>query len=161
VKLRHVVGALLLALFFGASLAPAANAQYPPTQGNGRVTKSTVAPGGCVTFSGDGFAPSTTVTVTDNGKTVTTVTTSLTGTFSVEVCPEVLGVHNIRGTGKNPVGGTRVVVAQVTVTRSGLPRTGSNTTIPAIGIGAALVLLGAGIVFAFRRRRHPALVLSA
>jgi LPXTG-motif cell wall-anchored protein len=155
VKLRHVVGALLLALFFGASVAPAAFAQYPPTTGNGRVSKSTTSPGGCVTFSGDGFAPSTTVTVTDNGKTVTTVTTSATGTFSVEVCPEVLGVHNIRGTGKNPLGATRVVVAQVTVTRSGLPRTGSDTTIPAVGIGAALVLLGAGVVYAFRRRRQP------
>lgn len=159
-KLRHVVGALMLALFFGASVAPAAFAQYPPTQGNGRVTKSTVSPGGCVTFTGDGFAPSTTVTVTDNGKTITTVTTSPTGTFSVEVCPEVKGVHNLRGTGKNPLGGTRVVVAQVKVLGTSLARTGSNAIKPAIGIGAALVILGAGLVYAFRRRRHPAAVTA-
>ena len=157
VKLRDVVGTLMLTVFLGCALAPAASAQYPPTAGNGRVTRSTVGPGGCVTFSGDGFAPNTEVTVTDNQTTVGTVTTSLTGTFSFEVCPTVLGVHILRGTGQTPTGATRVVVAQVRVLGS-LASTGTatNDTRQTVAVGAALIVAGAGAVVMARRRRTRA-----
>ncbi len=156
-KLRDVVGTLMLAVFFGLALAPAASAQYPPTVGNGRVSRSSVGPGGCVTFTGDGFAPNTPVTVTDNNETVGTVTTSPTGTFSIEVCPEVLGVHILRGTGKTPTGATRVVVAQVRVLGSRLPSTGSaNDTDQTVAIGASLVIAGAGAILVAQRRRRVA-----
>ena len=154
-KLRNVVGTAVLTLVLGGALFSPASAQYPPSAGNGHVTKSTVGPGGCVTFTGDGFAPDSSVTITDNGKTVGTVTTSVTGTFTKEVCPTVLGVHILRGTGKTPTGATRVVVAQVTVVAgSRLPSTGSDHTFETIALGAGLVLVGAGAVVVARRRRR-------
>jgi LPXTG-motif cell wall-anchored protein len=157
VKLRNVVGTFLLTLFLGTALATAASAQYPPQAANGRVTKSTVGPGGCVTFSGDGFAPGSTVTVTDNNATVGTATASVTGTFSLQVCPQVLGVHILRGTGKTPTGATRVVVAQVRVVQaSRLPSTGSDKTLETVALGAGLVVAGAGAVAFARRRRTRA-----
>lgn len=157
VKLRNVVSMLMLTLFFGGALAPAASAQYPPQAANGRVTKSTVGPGGCVVFSGDGFAPGSEVVVTDNQTTVGTATASLTGTFSLEVCPTVLGVHILRGTGETATGATRVVVANVRVVQaSRLPSTGSDTTRAAIALGGGLVVAGAGAVVLARRRRTRA-----
>ena len=156
-KLRNAAGTAVLTLVLGGALFSSASAQYPPSAGNGHVTKSTVGPGGCVTFTGDGYAPNSTVTITDNGTTVGTVTTSLTGTFSKQICPSVLGVHVVRGTGKTPTGSTRVVVAQVrVVSASGLPRTGGDHVVETVAIGAGLVLVGAGVVVAARRRRSHA-----
>jgi hypothetical protein len=156
VKLRHFPG-IFLVLFVVLAGAVPAQAQYGATVGNGRVSKGAVQPGGCVTFSGDGFAPNTTVTVTDNGATVGTPTTTATGTFSFQVCPEVKGVHILRGTGTNPAGGTHVVVARVTVAGRRLATTGTSSTVPALLLGLGLVVAGSGTVLAgsrLRRRRN-------
>ena len=156
-KLRHLLGAFL-ALFFVLGTATAASAQYGATTGNGTVDDGAVPPGECVTFGGDGFAPGSEVTISDNGTTVGTVDASLTGTFSTEVCPEVLGVHILRGTGVDVAGNQRVVTARVVVSNQ-LSVTGSSSTVPALLAGLGLVVAGSGTVLAgsrIRRRRRLA-----
>jgi len=150
--LRRCAAYGTLAVLLGIALAPSATAQYPPTSSTGRVTAATIAPGGCVTFSGDGFAPDSAVTVSDNGTTVRTVEATLTGDFATSVCPTVLGVHILRGTGVDVLGATRTVTAEVTVVAA-LSSTGAANVLPTVGAGAALVALGSGIVYLARRRR--------
>ncbi|MDQ1711628.1 MAG: hypothetical protein QOE45_1078 [Frankiaceae bacterium] len=142
-------------------LAPAtaayAQVPYPPTVGNARVSATAVKPGGCVTFSGDGFLPASPVVVTDDGAAVTTVTTGTDGSFSTQVCPSVLGVHLIRGAGTGTNGAARVLSASVTVSATGLAGTGAANTVPMVAVGAGMILAGAGaVVVASRRRRATA-----
>lgn len=120
-KLRHLVGTLVLALTMGTALP--AHAQYPPTVGNGRVTRSEVKQCQCTLFSGDGFLPGTTVTVTDRGptgapKVVATVTADSKGGFKVKVCfdeKSVPGKHTLAAKGTGADGKPREVRATVTV----------------------------------------------
>jgi LPXTG-motif cell wall-anchored protein len=157
VKLTHLAGAsLALGVLLGPVAAAHAQTPYPPSTGNGQVNDTSVKPGECVTFSGDGYLPASPVQVTDNGATVTTVTTGTDGTFSTQICPTVLGVHLIRGTGTGTNGAARVLSASVTVA-SGLATTGAANTVPMVAVGAGMILAGAGaVVVASRRRRVSA-----
>jgi len=154
--LRRCAATGTLTILLGMALAPAAAAQYPPTSSSGRVTAGRVEPGGCVTFSGDGFEPGTDVTVTDNDTEVRTVQATDTGAFSTSVCPTVLGVHILRGTGTGANGGERTVTAEVTVVES-LSATGASNVLPTLGAGATLVALGSGLAYLARRRRRVVL----
>ena len=121
-KLRHLIGTLMVALTLGVSVVPAA-AQYPPVVGNGRVTRSEVKQCQCTQFSGDGFEPGTVVTITDRGpsgpaRVVATVTADSRGEFKVKVCFDETsdeGQHTLTATGTQPGGGAREVRATVTV----------------------------------------------
>lgn len=121
-RLRHLAGAALLALTVGAAV-PHASAQYPPTVANGRVTRSEMKQCQCTQFSGDGFAPGTTVTVYDKGpdgieRVVGSVTTDGKGEFKLKVCFDETssqGEHTLIGRGDQPDGGAREVRATVTV----------------------------------------------
>lgn len=120
--LRHLVGAIALAVTLGGAL-PAVHAQYPPTVGNGRVTRSEVKQCQCVQFSGDGFEPGTTVTVVDRDaagleRVVGTATVDAKGGFKLRVCfdeQSAQGEHTLIGRGVQPDGGAREVRATVTV----------------------------------------------
>jgi hypothetical protein len=150
--LRRCAAYGVVTVVLGIALAPAAHAQYPPTSSTGRVTAGRVTPGGCVTFSGDGFAGEVPIAVSDNGTTVQSVESDTAGLFSTSVCPTVLGVHLLRATGEGANGASRTVTAEVTVVAS-LSTTGANDVLPTVGAGAALVALGAAIVYVARRRR--------
>jgi hypothetical protein len=82
---------------------------YPPNPGNGsgHVDKTRVAPGECVTFSGNGFRPRTTVTVADNGAVVGATQANSAGEFSKQVCfgaTSAPGQHELTGTGADKGG---------------------------------------------------------
>lgn len=154
--MRRCAAVGTLTVILGVALAPAATAQYPPTNSTGRVSAGRVEPGGCVTFSGDGFLAGTDIAISDNGTPVRTVQASATGTFSTSVCPTVLGVHILRATGTGTTGEERTVTAEVTVVES-LAATGASNVLPTVGAGAGLVALGSGIVYLARRRRRVAL----
>lgn len=155
-NLSHLAAVPLAVLaVLGPAASVAAQSTYPPTAENGQVSDTSITPGQCVTFSGDGFAPGTPVQVTDNDQPVTTVDASATGSFSVQVCPEVLGLHILRATGTGLTGGTHTVTATVNV--FALSVTGSGNTVPMGVVGAGLVLAGTtAVVVASRRRRRLA-----
>jgi hypothetical protein len=155
VKLRHVLAAFV-ALMFALGVAAPASAQYGSTVGNGRVSKGTMRPGECTTFTGDGFAPGSSVVISDNGQDIATVTADDAGNFTYEYCTSVLGVHLLRGTGTDPLGGERIVVATVVVAGRRLAATGSDNTVMLLLSGLGLVVAGSGTVLAgsLRRRRR-------
>lgn len=154
---RKLLGLTALTMLLSLALGAPAQAQYEPEVGNGTVTKSQPKKGECITFSGDGFLPGTTVTITDNGANLGTATAGADGGFDFEYCASVLGVHILKGDGADNDGGTRSVVATVTVLGAGLSVTGSGTTMPALLIGVGLVATGSGaLAFGLRRRRPQA-----
>lgn len=169
-RLRAV--ALLSTLLWLLVPGTAAYAQYPPTAGNGEVNRSTVKRCQCVLFSGDGFAPGSQVTITDNGVFVARVVADGRGRFRHRVCWDERqgeGRHDLLASGANVSGGTHearasVIVRGDTCFRRGdeihderffrdFPRTGAGTTVPALLLGFGLVTAGSGIVFVARRRR--------
>lgn len=152
-KLRQVLGLSALVVTLGVAFGAQAQAQYEPSSGSGEVSDSRVTPGECLTFSGDGFAPDSPVEVTDNGSPVATDTADATGEFSTEVCPEVRGVHILRGRGVTPDGAVRTVTARVVVAGRRLSATGTSSTVPALLLGLGLVATGSGAVALGRRRR--------
>ena len=183
VRFRTLLGGLLAVLIFAVGVAPAW-AQYPPTVGAGRVTRSNVKQCQCTEFSGDGFAPGAKITITDqrpDGSTrhVGTVVADSRGAFKTKVCFDEHsgeGPHNLVARGKGADGKQREVHAVVTVKGSvcykkgdeihgerfergngGLPDTGSDTTIPALLLGFGLVVAGSGVVLVFRRRTYAVL----
>ena len=153
-QLAAVSLGLLVSL--GPVTAGHAQSTYPPAAENGQVSDTSITPGECVTFSGSGFVPGTPVQVTDDGQAVTTVTAGADGSFSVQLCPKVLGVHILRGSGTGTDLGTRVVSAVVNVLSAGLAGTGSSRTLPLGLVGAGLVVAGAAAVVTASRRRRLA-----
>ncbi len=152
-----------------------ASAQYPPTVGNGRVSRSQIAQCQCTQFHGDGFAPGTDVTVTDNGELVAVVTANDEGNFTVKVCydgSDTEGDHLLEARGTNPSGGEHLDRATVNLSGSackagakggedvqdgGLARTGAVLIVPGLLLGFALVASGSLFVFLSRRRRAAAI----
>lgn len=160
-SLRRATTVALFALLALVGLGTAASAQpYPPSQGEGTVSRSRIAPGESVEFCGDGFAPDTEVVITDNGEVVDTVTTNADGEFCVTLTLEEPGTHVLAGTGTGADGEVRTVTATVVVAAAGLPATGSNTILPAIGVGLALVTIGTFLIYAVRRRRGHGLATA-
>lgn len=110
VRFRTAVGILLLTLT--ALGGAAAHAQYPPTVGAGRVTRSDLKQCQCTQFSGDGFTPGTPVTVVDRGPdgiehVVATVTADDKGGFKVKVCfdsTSAEGTHTLVARGTDAAG---------------------------------------------------------
>jgi LPXTG-motif cell wall-anchored protein len=156
-------------------------AQYPPSVGAGKVTRSTLARCQCTQFSGEGFKPGSSVTISDEGpsgnrRAVATVVADSKGRFTTKVCfdgTSEQGAHTLVASGAGPDGAPHDDTAVVTVQGSvcdrkgdevhgdrfdrgegGLPRTGSNTTVPALLLGFGLVVAGSGVVLVFRRRTY-------
>ena len=153
-SLRRATMVALFALLALVGLGGTASAQpYPPEEGEGTVSRTTVEPGGSVEFCGDGFAPGSPVEVADNGDVVDVVDADDSGEFCITLTLEEAGTHVLSGTGINDFGEPRTVTATVTVAAGGLPATGSDTILPAIGVGLGLVTFGTFLLYAVRRRR--------
>lgn len=157
---------LIAAGFLLFTAAPAA-AQYGPTVS---ASASTVAPGGTVTISGEGFPPNTEGTVTLDGQVLASFVTDGSGAFSVQVTiPAGLApgsytlVATAGGTSSSTTiqvaagGGTTGVVGGGTTTAAGgLPRTGADDGLSTMAlIGAGLLVVG-GLAFVGARRRSAA-----
>jgi LPXTG-motif cell wall-anchored protein len=120
-KFRTLLGALLAVLVLGG--ATASWAQYPPTVGAGRVTRSTLKQCQCTQFSGDGFKPGTTVTIVDqypdgSEHVLRTVVADSKGGFKTKVCfdekaPQ--GQHRLIARGTDPNGRAHEDTAVVVV----------------------------------------------
>lgn len=142
-KMRTVVGILLLTLTVGWG-TPAAFADYPPTVGAGRVSKSELKQCQCTQFSGEGFAPGAPVTIVDRWPDgtvhrVATVTADDKGGFHYKVCfdgtsPE--GSHTLTASGTEPGGGAHEDSADVVV--SGSACNGKNDEVHPNGQGAGI-----------------------
>ena len=121
-NLRSALGTLVLVLTLGAAV-PAAQAQYPPTVGSGRVTRSELKQCQCTLFTGDGFEPGSSVLILDRGpdgiaRPLGTATVDHKGEFRFKACfdeNDDEGTHRLlaRGTGAN--GAPREVSATVRV----------------------------------------------
>lgn len=159
-----------LALLIGLVLpATPAHAQYPPCTASGQVSRTNVQAGQTVVFSGSGFTPGALITIAFDGEVIDTATADGTGAFSVTVTipgDAGAGDHTLTATGPRsddqacPNGedpavlGVLIVRATVVVSAGGLVGTGSNSTIPLVLAGSALVLIGAATVVVARRRRQ-------
>lgn len=140
----------------GCPSAPPARPPYPPGRCGSQVSATTIREGECVTFSGGGFRPGSTITITDNGAVVATVQADASGNFSVGVCPEGRGRHVLRAEGVDVLGVRLVLEEVVEVLGVRIAQTGSDLTIPAAVLGVALVAVGSGLVLLVRRRRVSA-----
>ncbi len=160
-RIRRLLALATLAFAGSALAAPAALAAYTPSSGQGTVSSTTTTQGGTVQFSGDGFQPGGTVSVTVNGTSVGSATAGANGTFVLGVKLTACGTNTLTGTGTDPNGGARSVSSVVTVTcaaaavpqKGALPFTGTNFALPGLALGLGLVLLGTFAVTLGRRRR--------
>jgi hypothetical protein len=123
------------------------------------LSKSTVAIGSDVTVTGAGFPANVSATVALHSTPVTlaTVTTSATGTFSVDVTVPGgvdLGAHTIVVSGAIPV----PVTVDLTVTAVAKLASTGVTTEWLVPVAGALLLLGAAGTWsgAYSRRRRRA-----
>ena len=120
----------------------------------------TVVRGETVTIDGEACAPGATVTVTwDDGTVLGTFIADENGKFSTTITiPKnaSLGVHLVTATCGDVEQFLNVnVLAETvdTVDDGTLARTGSNTTGPLVGIGAAAIILGGAFLYGARRPR--------
>ena len=118
---------------------------------------STAVPAGkTITFTGSGYAPNSTVTVTiySTPQILTTVVTDGTGSFTVTVTvPAGLaaGKHTLVASGFDGAGKLRTLTLPVTVV-DGLAYTGADIGLPVMG-GLAALTVGGALIFASRRRK--------
>jgi hypothetical protein len=126
-RLRLMVAAAAGLALLGTGVATAAGPYPPPSKGTGQVVPSKIKVGECAVFSGDGFAPFTTVTITDNGEPAGTATTNANGEFSKELCytsDAKKGRHDLAGSGTGADGDPLTVYAVLIV--QGVNQSASN-----------------------------------
>jgi LPXTG-motif cell wall-anchored protein len=121
----------------------------------------TVVRGETITVDGEGCAPGAEVTVTfDDGSVLGTFTADDNGDFSTTItipANATLGVHLVTATCGDVEQFINVNVLGETVDNvdeGTLPRTGSSTTGPLVGIGAAALVLGSAFLYGARRPRN-------
>lgn len=121
----------------------------------------TVVRGETVDVSGEGCAPGAEVTVTwDDGTVLGTFTADENGDFTTNITvpmDSTLGVHLVTATCGDVEQFINVNVLAETVNAvddGTLARTGSSSTGPLIGIGAAAVVLGGAFLYGARRPRQ-------
>jgi hypothetical protein len=166
--IRRVLAVLAASIALSGATASAALAEYPPSDGSGAVSATTVSAGGHVVFTGGGFEPGSDVTISVNDavyatstanvvetaalsrsssvhvttaayvRNAATVTAGATSAFSVEVTLQTVGANVLTGTGVDPSGATRVVTAKVTVHEA--------TGTPAVDKGSNLPFTGGSVV---------------
>jgi hypothetical protein len=122
--MRHVAGALALAFVLVG--AGAASAQYPPTVGAGRVSRTDLKQCQCTQFTGDGFAPGTPVSIVDvqpdgTERVVGTEVADAKGGVKSKVCFDETapqGRHTLVARGADAAGNAHEDRATVTVSGS-------------------------------------------
>jgi len=131
VKRTCLVVAALCAGSIVSAGAPAL-ADYPgPSPAPPSVSASTVVSGQSVTFTAGGFAPGSTVTVTDNGVIVGAAGADAHGVFVLSVTIGSVGTHTLTAAGRDASGAPLSVTATVEGTASGGSSDGSLITGPA------------------------------
>ena len=193
--LRYFTGATMRGLAAGAMVGiavvsaatpvlAAPSDGYPgPPMSPGMVSSSSVSAGQTVLFSGGGFQPATTISVSDNAGSVGSAVTSDQGIFVATVPVESCGPNVLTGGGAGPMSSVTVASTVTGVcadrasstmttepaatlagggpTASALPRTGSDLTMPGLAAGFGLVVAGTALTVAFRRRRKTWLTANA
>lgn len=139
-----------------AQTCPPGGTQYPPSSCEAQVSKSSVAPGGSLTVSGSGYDPSSNVALELNSapRSLGSATTNSSGSFSkVVTIPSdtPAGQHTIRATGTSN-GAPYELRTIITVSGSGLPRTGTYIA-GLVVLGLVLLAVGGMAVVGSRRRR--------
>jgi hypothetical protein len=129
------------------------------------VSNQNPAAGGTITFSGSGFLPGETITITlDNGTTFPSVVANAAGAFSttITLSAGLSGTHTLTATGTTSgrTSSTTIQVAAASANAGVTPSTSTGglafTGAAVVGIGAlgALLLVGgAAMVLAGRRRK--------
>ena len=161
-----VIG-LLLAL--GLS-APAVALEYNVTDPDARVSAGTIAPGGTVTFTAEGFAPGTdvTVSVSNNGAATRVLEADSAGVVSTQFQFANAGRFTITATGVDAAGGPVSVNATVTVAAaagsgsggaaggggSSLAQTGADNVATIAWVAFGVVILGGALVAVATGRRQ-------
>lgn len=171
-RVSRVAAVASLALAGFVALAPSAiAAPYPPQPGAPPGGALGVSVGGTATPSLCGFAPGSTVTLTIDGQPIGSLTAGSDAcvTFPVSVLStsksQVLGLTIATTCGANSVSGSGTGASGSATTAStsfsvicatsstGIVFTGSNSSRD-LKFGGGLFLIGALVVFAFRRRER-------
>ncbi len=160
-KRSKIAAALLLGAMIALFAGSAANAQddpYVTTTTSGSDTPVTVVRGETVDVKGSGCAAGASVAVTfDDGTSLGTFTADDNGDFVATVTipsTATLGEHTITATCGDVQQFLTVNVLAESVTQGTLARTGTSSTGPLVGIGAAAIVLGAAFVYGARRPRN-------
>ena len=160
-KRTKFVAALLLGAMIALFAGSAASAQDDPYATTTTVDEIPLVPvvrGETVDVKGSGCAAGSTVTVTfDDGTVLGTFTADENGDFVTTVTipsNATLGEHLLTATCGDVEQFLRVNVLGESVTQGTLARTGTSSTGPLVGIGAAAIVLGAAFVYGARRPRH-------
>ena len=149
-------------------VARPASAQYDESDGALQVSDTTVRPGQAVTVTGHGFDDGSEIIVMllSTPRELGRTTANADGDFTIDIRipSDVTGTHTIRAEGTAPDGSSRVLAIPITIENTaatggasgggsggGLALTGGNVLTLTV-IGAAFVLVGAGVVTQVRRR---------
>jgi hypothetical protein len=161
---------VLAVMAMGLMLAAPAMAQYgEPDETSVGASTGTVAPGGTVTITGEGFAPGTTVTIRLGADVLATGTVRADGTFAIPVTmPTQPGTYTLTVDGIGADGlpvsfNVTITVAagaapgqQVTVTPgTGLAATGGPFSVGAI-LAIALLAIGGFALLGARAKARAA-----
>lgn len=101
-RLRLMSAAVAGLALLGTGVAQAAGPYPPPSKGTGHVNPSRIKVGECTVFSGDGFAPLSSVAVSDNGSARGSARADSSGAFSIRLCyttNDTRGRHDLAGSG--------------------------------------------------------------
>jgi len=156
-----LMGRLIRSMIVTAALlllaaAPAAAQEYPPTGGNLNVSSGTVDPGGSVTVSGTGCAPSANVALAVDDAAAGSTTADNDGAFShpVEVPSNASGSVELTATCDEADGGVLELTATVSIQSAGggIPFTGASNVFPTTLAALGILVLGTGFVIVARRR---------
>jgi LPXTG-motif cell wall-anchored protein len=156
-RLCTITGIAILAAWF-VPTAIAGAVDYPPvTSTPGTLIGQGGPVGGNITISGTGCGAFQTVTISFNGRPVTTATTNAAGFFSSTFpvpAGTAPGQYTVSATNSVCVLGAVVQVDPASASR--LAFTGSSSTIPTLWVAVGLLALGGGLVFVARRRLSSA-----
>ena len=159
-KMLMLLTAVAALLLFSAGTASAQDDGYGPgpTTPGDDIETVTVVRGETVTVAGNGCLPGDEVVVTwDDGTVMGTFTADENGDFVTTVTVPMdatLGVHLVTATcgDLEQFLNVNVLAERLDNVDDGtLARTGSNSTTPLIGIGAAALVLGGAFLYGARR----------
>jgi LPXTG-motif cell wall-anchored protein len=145
--------ATLAACFVPTAVAGAVDYPIPIPIPGTLTTLGTVQVGGVITVSGTGCGAFQPVTISFNGRPVTTTTTNAFGNFAASFpvpAGTTPGVYTVNASNSVCVLGAVVQVDPASASR--LAFTGSSSTIPTLWVGVGLLALGGALVFVARRR---------
>lgn len=152
-----VVTALLVGLFVVPATAPA-SAQYTGVQCAFVLTPIEVAPGETVTALGFGAPAGSVVTASVDGQVVGSAVAASDGQGSFSItftAPQSAGDVNVTVVcGDANLSNLLTVRSNPTAGGGNLPATGSGETLPLARLGVLLLMAGAFLVLAVRRRRE-------